>query len=173
MWWGQNFFLFLFLDPKPANFFLFFKYQLFIYFWLHQVLVAAGRILAVVVGFSLVAEQGVSRPVACGILPPWPRIKPESPALEGKFLTTGLPEKSQKFVFFFSNNLEGNLGDIPLITPLFLSFYPLLKYVDTLQSFIHSYSVSGKVSWFSQGIESQGFLGGHCSKIFHSIDYSH
>ena len=133
MWWGQNFFLFLFLDPKPANFFLFFKYQLFIYFWLHQVLVAAGRILAVVVGFSLVAEQGVSRPVACGILAPWPRIEPESPALEGKFLTTGLPEKSQKFVFFFSNNLEGNLGDIPLITPLFLSFYPLLKYVDTLQ----------------------------------------
>ena len=33
-------------------------------------------------------------PVACGILVPQPRIEPVSPALEGRFLTTGLPGKS-------------------------------------------------------------------------------
>ena len=32
---------------------------------------------------------------ACGILVPQPGIKPESPALKGKGLTTGLPGKSQ------------------------------------------------------------------------------
>ena len=31
---------------------------------------------------------------ACGILAPWPGIKPAAPALEGKVLTTGLPGKS-------------------------------------------------------------------------------
>ena len=31
---------------------------------------------------------------ACGILPPWLEIKPIPPALEGKVLTTGPPEKS-------------------------------------------------------------------------------
>ena len=32
--------------------------------------------------------------MACGILVPPPSIKPMSPALEGRFLTTGLPGKS-------------------------------------------------------------------------------
>ena len=34
-------------------------------------------------------------PAACGILGPQPEIKPESSALEGRFLTTGLLGKSQ------------------------------------------------------------------------------
>ena len=34
-------------------------------------------------------------PKACGILIPWSRIEPSSPALEGKVLTTGPPGKSQ------------------------------------------------------------------------------
>ena len=38
---------------------------------------------------------------ACGILAPWPGIKPTSPALEGKVLIAGLPGKSQ-FVKFFN-----------------------------------------------------------------------
>ena len=33
-------------------------------------------------------------PAACGILVPWPRIEPSSPALEGRFLTTRPPGKS-------------------------------------------------------------------------------
>ena len=35
-------------------------------------------------------------PVASGILVPWPGIEPTSPALEGEFLTTGPPGKSQE-----------------------------------------------------------------------------
>ena len=38
---------------------------------------------------------------ACGILDPWPGIKPISPVLEGKVLIAGLPGKS-KFVKFFN-----------------------------------------------------------------------
>ena len=57
---------------------LFLKY-LFIYFWLHRVLVAA---------------RGLSCPAACGILVPRPGIEPASPALAGGFLTTGPPGKS-------------------------------------------------------------------------------
>ena len=34
---------------------------------------------------------------ACGILAPWPRIKPTPPALEGKVSTTGPPGKSPKY----------------------------------------------------------------------------
>ena len=36
----------------------------------------------------------LSCPGACGILVPRPRITPESPALEGRFLTPGPPRKS-------------------------------------------------------------------------------
>ena len=36
---------------------------------------------------------------ACGILAPRPGIEPTTPALEGKVLTTGLPEKSPKYPF--------------------------------------------------------------------------
>ena len=40
------------------------------------------------------AARRLSCPVACGILVPWPGIKPVSPALEGRFLTTGPRGKS-------------------------------------------------------------------------------
>ena len=45
-------------------------------------------------GFSLVAAHRLSCPTVCGILVPWPGIEPTSPALEGRFLTTGPPGKS-------------------------------------------------------------------------------
>ena len=35
---------------------------------------------------------GLSFPVACRILVPWPRIEPMSPALEGRYLTAGTRE---------------------------------------------------------------------------------
>ena len=38
--------------------------------------------------------RGHSCPTACGILVPRPRIEPASPALEGRFFTTGPPGKS-------------------------------------------------------------------------------
>ena len=34
---------------------------------------------------------------ACGILAPWPGIEPMTPALEGRFLITGLQGKSPDF----------------------------------------------------------------------------
>ena len=42
----------------------------------------------------LVVAQG-SLIAACGILVPWPVIEPMSSALQGGFLTTGSPGKSQ------------------------------------------------------------------------------
>ena len=71
----------------------------------HQVLVAAcGIFTSESVGSFFVAAHGLlsglvrwpSCPAACGILVPWPGIKPSSPALEGRFLTTGPPWKSLK-----------------------------------------------------------------------------
>ena len=46
---------------------------------------------------SGVVAWGVSCPVARGILVPLPGIKPVSPALEGRYLTTGLSGKSPLF----------------------------------------------------------------------------
>ena len=43
---------------------------------------------------SVVVAWGLSCLVACGILVPRPGIKSTFPALEGRFLTTGLPGKS-------------------------------------------------------------------------------
>ena len=48
---------------------------------------------------SLVVVHGLSWSIACGILVPRPRIEPASPALQGGFLTTGLPGKSPQYVF--------------------------------------------------------------------------
>ena len=42
---------------------------------------------------------------ACGIFVPQPGIRPESPALEGGFLTTGPPGKSHHQLFDRENNL--------------------------------------------------------------------
>ena len=53
----------------------------YLFIWLHWVFVSAC---------------GLSCPEACGILIPQPGIEPASPALEGRFLTTGPPGKSFK-----------------------------------------------------------------------------
>ena len=45
---------------------------------------------------SVVAVCGLSCSTAYGILVPWPGIEPSSPALQGGFLTTGPPGKSQE-----------------------------------------------------------------------------
>ena len=43
---------------------------------------------------SVVEVLELGCPAACGILVPWSRIEPSSPALGGRFLTTGPPGKS-------------------------------------------------------------------------------
>ena len=43
----------------------------------------------------VVARRGLSCPAVCGILIPRPETKPTSPALAGRFLTTGPQGKSQ------------------------------------------------------------------------------
>ena len=45
---------------------------------------------------SFAVALGLSFSEACGILAPQPRIEPASPVLQGRFLTTGPPRKSQK-----------------------------------------------------------------------------
>ena len=45
---------------------------------------------------SVVTVQGPSGPTACGILIPRPGIELVSPALAGRFLTTGRPGKSSE-----------------------------------------------------------------------------
>ena len=83
---------------------------LFIYLltWLHRALVAACRIFLAACrtlhdnpwtrqmwpAGSAVAALGFCFYEACGLLVPWPRIKPLTPALQGRFLTTGPPGKS-------------------------------------------------------------------------------
>ena len=64
-------------------------------------------------GFSLVVAHGLQSawaqylqlaglvaPMACGILVLRPGMEPTSPALESRFLTTGLQGKSPTFVFY-------------------------------------------------------------------------
>ena len=53
-----------------------------------------GSVVCSMQALSVVACR-LSCPAACGILVPRPRIEPMSPALEGRFFTTGPPGKSR------------------------------------------------------------------------------
>ena len=72
---------------------------MFIYFWLHRVLVVALEIFCCSgwvldhMGFVVVA-CGLSYPVAFGTLVPQPGIEPTASALKGRFLTSGPPGNS-------------------------------------------------------------------------------
>ena len=78
-----------------------FSKKLFI--WLHQFSVAAHRIFIPSYRIfhcsmgSLVAAGKLSYPT--GILVSWQGIEPASPAFKGRFLTTGPPGKSLRFLF--------------------------------------------------------------------------
>ena len=67
-------------------FICFYKKSFFLSFWLHQVLVTALQIFVV--------AHRLNCPAVCGILVPRPGIETMSPALEGRFVTTGSPGKS-------------------------------------------------------------------------------
>ena len=64
----------------------------------------------------VVAARRLSCFTACGILVPQPGIKPTSPALEGRFLTTGPPGKSPVFI------LKSILFDMSTATTAFFWF---------------------------------------------------
>ena len=58
---------------------------------------------------SVVVAQGLSCSAVCEILVPQPGIKPKSPELQGKFLTTGLPGKSLlDFILSEVGNTDGS-----------------------------------------------------------------
>ena len=66
----------------------------YLFIWLHWVFVSAC---------------GLSCPEACGILIPQPGIEPASPALEGRFLTTGPTRKFLTAFYFFSSSHKTNI----------------------------------------------------------------
>ena len=65
-------------------------------------------------------------PGACGILAPQPGIEPAPPALEGKVLTTGPPEKSQDLPFIFDVRLVNRWESIHLQVFICLGLLALL-----------------------------------------------
>ena len=67
------------------------------------VLVVAHGLLALAVGRlgSVVANRELSCPTACGILVPGPGIEPASPALKGRYLTSGCQESPDFFALHF------------------------------------------------------------------------
>ena len=77
---------------------------------------------------SVVVAQGLSCSKACGILIPWPGIKLMSPALEGRFLTSGPPGKSPGPFFFKS---AWWVYDLPFLAYIYklLSFFTTLKFL--------------------------------------------
>ena len=91
---------------------------------------APGRVGSVVCGMrglllrhtsSVVVARGLSCPTACGILVPQPGIEPTSPALEGRFFTTGSPGKSLSLSL-----LKSALSD----SYMFQKFISILKHGD-------------------------------------------
>ena len=82
---GKNF-------GKPPSFPLGWKHLVLFCFLILAVL---GLCWGMLVG-SLVVVCGLSCSAAPGMLVPWSEIEPVSPALEGRFFTTGPPGKSQE-----------------------------------------------------------------------------
>lgn len=85
----------------PSGFF-----AIFLFVWLHQVLVAAIGIFCYSTWIlshsgmgSVVMAGGPSCPAACGILAPQPRIEPVSSALQDELSITGPPGKSLPLSF--------------------------------------------------------------------------
>ena len=106
---------FLFLERQPLSKMVIFSFNIFIYLFaasslsciMQDLLLGHAKSLVVVlwrcgaqaleqVGSAAVVH-GLSSSMACGILVPWWGNKPMSPALQGKFLTTGPPGKSPKW----------------------------------------------------------------------------
>ena len=81
--------------PKQC---LFKKMYLYLFTWLHCILLAAHGTFVVSLQHTdpLVGVHGLSCSMACGILDPQPGIEPASAALQSGFLISGPPRKSPK-----------------------------------------------------------------------------
>ena len=97
--WSRSHFSIPWNAPSKTVF-RFLKKCLFI--WLYEVLVVTHRVFIMALWLLSSCGMGWVAPLACGILVPRPGVKPESPALEYGFLTTGPPGKSLKQYFFFN-----------------------------------------------------------------------
>ena len=86
--------IFCLLVALSSNIFFFKKKNIYIYLfgWVGSQLWQGGSALKH--RDSIVAAPGFSCSKACEILIPQPGIEPMFPALQGRFLTTGLPGKS-------------------------------------------------------------------------------
>ena len=73
------------------------------------------RVLAAVCGLLPSCGVQVSLPPAYGVLVPWPGINAESPALEGRFLTTGPPGKSLAIRNLLSHSSRGQESEIKVL----------------------------------------------------------
>ena len=91
---------------------------------------------------------------ACGILAPWPGLKPAPPTLEGKVLTTGPPGKSQEYYFIY-------------LLWSFAFFWELSVHI--LYTFFHGYSSFS--FWFERALYRLRILI-ICSKYFPSFYFS-
>ena len=71
--------------------------------WLEMFFIILAALGLICHSWPSVVSRGVSSPVVCGILVLRPGIEPTSPALPGRFPTTGPPGKSQGMleVFYF------------------------------------------------------------------------
>ena len=123
------------------------------FFWLcHGVLAVACRIFLAPWGIfccstwalqlwhigSVIAALRLSSSTAYGILVPWPGIKPMSPVLQGRFLTTRPPGKSQLYP---SLNAESKRCLLPtaLPDPSQLNMFPFSPKIS--QCFAHNFPI--------------------------------
>ena len=94
----------------PSVHLWFYSYLAYLFFWLCWVFVATHGLSLVVAcraqtlehAGSVIAVFRLGCAAARGILVPWSRLKPASPALEGRFLITALPEKPQYLAYLWS-----------------------------------------------------------------------
>ena len=75
--------------------------------------------------FSLVVAWGLSCLTACGILVPWPGIKPMSPTLKGGFLSTTGKSPVLNFLFVVC------VGKLILYVPCAFSWHDLFVVIET------------------------------------------
>ena len=126
----------------------------FPYFFIYSAVLGLSCGVWALCCFSQVVTRGLSScstwftcSRACGILVPWPRIKPMSPALEGEFLPTGppgrslnifynkcvLPERNVKREATFKNSGQGDTHLCLDHTWVFLRFHLTVEFWSTDQ----------------------------------------
>ena len=93
---------------------------------------------------SVVVVHWFSCSAACGILVPWPGIKPTPPELQGRFLTTGPPGKSPDKLHLIILFLLGPLRH-QYLSVVCLCFFIFNFSLQVLLSFI---------CWFFWGLHS-------------------